>query len=210
MPRVRATTAPIDYVTLSLLLVVILTGIAPTIGIDLLGHGYNYRTTVAPWFRGLFIGSPDVQPIAHAPFIYQLHATAAWMIWGLWPFSPARLELPTVVPVAALHRLPQPPAPPPSRVPAAATGARSVPQMKPSRSSSCVGCQHRPHRAARGGARVPPGAADLWPLLGGDGKPRRVAGATRAYSCARMTIAIRPPIRKKPNDVIRYRWPITL
>ncbi len=29
-------------------------------------------------------------------------------------------------------------------------------------------------------------------------------------SCARMTIAIRPPIRKKPNDVIRYRWPITL
>ena len=21
------------------------------------------------------------------PFIYQLHATAAWMIWGLWPFS---------------------------------------------------------------------------------------------------------------------------
>ena len=40
-----------------------------------------------PWFRGLFIGSPDVQPITHAPFIYQLHVTAAWMIWGLWPFS---------------------------------------------------------------------------------------------------------------------------
>ena len=30
---------------------------------------------------------PDVQPITHAPFIYQLHVTAAWMIWGLWPFS---------------------------------------------------------------------------------------------------------------------------
>ena len=85
--RVRATTAPIDYVTLILLLIVILTGIAPTIGINLFGHGYNYRTTVAPWFRGLFTGSPDVQPIAHAPFIYQLHATAAWMIWALWPFS---------------------------------------------------------------------------------------------------------------------------
>ena len=61
--RVRATTVPIDYVTLTLLLIVILTGIAPTIGINLLGHGYDYRTTVAPWFRGLFIGSPDVQPI---------------------------------------------------------------------------------------------------------------------------------------------------
>ena len=29
-------------------------------------------------------------------------------------------------------------------------------------------------------------------------------------SCARMIMAIRPPVRKNPNDVIRYRWPITL
>ena len=108
--RVRATTSPIDYVTLILLLIVILTGIAPTIFVNLLGHGYDYRTTVAPWFRGLFGVSPDTNAIAHAPFIYQLHATAAWLIWGLWPFSRlgARLELPAVVPVAALRRLPQP------------------------------------------------------------------------------------------------------
>jgi nitrate reductase gamma subunit len=87
VPRVRSTTAPIDYVTLILLLVVILTGIAPTIGVNMLGHGYDYRSTVAPWFRGLFGLQPQSQSIAHAPFIYQLHATAAWLIWGLWPFS---------------------------------------------------------------------------------------------------------------------------
>ena len=58
VPRVRATTAPIDYVTLILLLIVILTGIAPTIGVNLFGHGYDYRTTVAPWFRGLFSFAP--------------------------------------------------------------------------------------------------------------------------------------------------------
>ena len=86
VPRVRATTARIDYVTLVVLLVIILTGIAPTIAVNLLGHGYDYRTTVAPWFRGLFTGSPDVHAIAHAAFIYQLHA-AAWVIWALWPFS---------------------------------------------------------------------------------------------------------------------------
>ena len=85
--RVRATTAPIDYVTLILLLIIIFTGIAPTIGINLLGEGYDYRTTVAPWFRGLFVGSPEVSSIAQAPFIYQVHATAAWTIWALWPFS---------------------------------------------------------------------------------------------------------------------------
>jgi nitrate reductase gamma subunit len=74
-------------VTLVLLLVIILTGIAPTVLINVFGHGYDYRTTVAPWFRGLFSLNPDTSAIAHAPFIYQLHATAAWVIWGLWPFS---------------------------------------------------------------------------------------------------------------------------
>jgi nitrate reductase beta subunit len=54
---------------------------------NLLGHGYDYRTTVAPWFRGLFTGQPDVSAIAGAPIIYQVHATAAWVILGVWPFS---------------------------------------------------------------------------------------------------------------------------
>ena len=42
---------------------------------------------VPPWFRGLFTGSPDVHAIATAPVIYQVHATAAWLIWAVWPFS---------------------------------------------------------------------------------------------------------------------------
>ena len=29
-------------------------------------------------------------------------------------------------------------------------------------------------------------------------------------SWARMIMAIRPPIRKNANEVIRYRWPMTL
>lgn len=87
IPRVRATTDQIDKVVLLILLIVVLTGIAPTIGINLLGHGYDYRTTVAPWFRGLFVGQPEVQSMVTAPVIYQVHATAAWVIWGFWPFS---------------------------------------------------------------------------------------------------------------------------
>ncbi len=87
VPRVRATTASVDYLALVLLLIVILTGVAPTVGVNMFGHGYDYRSTVAPWFRGLFIGSPDVTAISTAPVIYQVHATAAWMIWIVWPFS---------------------------------------------------------------------------------------------------------------------------
>jgi len=87
VPRVRATTSPVDYVALILLLVVILTGIVPTIGVNLFGGGYDYRTTVALWFRGLFSFQPDVNAIAHAPVVYQVHATAAWVILAVWPFS---------------------------------------------------------------------------------------------------------------------------
>ena len=42
---------------------------------------------MAPWFRGLFIGRPDVDAIRNAPLIYQIHATAAWAIFVVWPFS---------------------------------------------------------------------------------------------------------------------------
>ena len=44
--RVRATTSGVDYLALVLLLISILTGIAPTISVQLAGHGYDYRNTV--------------------------------------------------------------------------------------------------------------------------------------------------------------------
>ena len=87
VPRVRATTSSIDYVALILLLAIIITGILPTLFVNLFGSGYDYRTTVAPWFRGLFTGDPHVTEIAHAPVIYQVHAASAWVIWVVWPFS---------------------------------------------------------------------------------------------------------------------------
>jgi len=62
-------------------------GIPESAYINLFGPGYDYRTTVAPWFRGLFSGSPDVSAITGAPIVYQVHAASAWLIWALWPFS---------------------------------------------------------------------------------------------------------------------------
>ncbi|MYR63052.1 respiratory nitrate reductase subunit gamma, partial [Streptomyces sp. SID625] len=34
-----------------------------------------------------FVGAPDVAAIAHAPLIYRVHATAAWAILAVWPFT---------------------------------------------------------------------------------------------------------------------------
>ncbi|MBO0894531.1 MAG: respiratory nitrate reductase subunit gamma [Acidimicrobiales bacterium] len=85
--RVRATTSPVDWVALILLAIVIVMGIIETVGVGLLGGGYNYRLSVALWFRGLFAGNPDVTAVARAPIIYQVHATAAWAVLAVWPFS---------------------------------------------------------------------------------------------------------------------------
>jgi nitrate reductase gamma subunit len=85
--RVRATTSAVDWVALILLAIVIIMGIYETVGVGLLGGGYDYRQSVSLWFRGLFVGNPDVRAIAHASFIYQVHATAAWAVLAVWPFS---------------------------------------------------------------------------------------------------------------------------
>ncbi len=87
VPRVRATTGPVDWVALILLAIVITLGIIPTAKVTLLGSGYNYRASVSPWFRSIFYGQPDVTAVAHAPLIYQVHAIAAWVIFAVWPFT---------------------------------------------------------------------------------------------------------------------------
>jgi len=87
VPRVRATTSAVDYLALVLLGIITVLGIYLTLGIQQFGGGYDYRDTVSVWFRGLFAGNPDVAAIGSAPLMYQVHATAAWMIFAVWPFS---------------------------------------------------------------------------------------------------------------------------
>lgn len=101
-PRVRATTTRADRLTYLLLGVMIVTGMYATVGENLLGGGYDYRETVAPWFRGLFTLDPDTSLIAGAPLVYRLHAAAAWLLYALWPFS--RLVHAWSVPVGYLGR----------------------------------------------------------------------------------------------------------
>ena len=101
VPRARHDD-PIDRLTYLLLGVMIVTGMYATVGENLLGGGYDYRETVAPWFRGLFILDPDTSLIAGAPLVYRIHAATAWLLYALWPFS--RLVHAWSVPVAYLGR----------------------------------------------------------------------------------------------------------
>ncbi len=102
VPRVAATTTRIDRATYALLTLVIGLGMLETVGVNLLGGGYDYRTTVALWYRGLAVLDPHVALMVGAPLVYQLHAIAAWLLVALWPFS--RLVHAWSVPLTYLGR----------------------------------------------------------------------------------------------------------
>jgi nitrate reductase gamma subunit len=87
VPRVRATTTAVDYLALILLGIIVILGIYLTLGVQEFGAGYEYRNTVSIWFRSLFTGNPNVAVVESAPIMYQVHATAAWAIFAVWPFS---------------------------------------------------------------------------------------------------------------------------
>ena len=85
--RVRRTTDTVDVAVYALLAIVIGLGVGETLAVNALGPGYDYRSTVAIWFRGLFWLHPEPQLMAGAPLVYQLHAASAWALYALWPFS---------------------------------------------------------------------------------------------------------------------------
>jgi len=50
-------------------------------------EAHNYRETVSPWFRSVFLLRPDVEAMAEAPLQFHLHALVGMALFALWPFS---------------------------------------------------------------------------------------------------------------------------
>jgi nitrate reductase gamma subunit len=84
--RIRATTSVSDVIVFVLLGTLILLGVGVTLGYNVVGSGYDYRASVAPWFRTLFY-DPQPSLMADAPIAYQLHAAIPWLLYAVWPFS---------------------------------------------------------------------------------------------------------------------------
>jgi nitrate reductase gamma subunit len=101
VPRVRATTSRGDLLMYPLLTIALVTGMIATFGANLVDP-YSYRETVSPWFRGIFTFRPHSEEMAGAPFLFQLHVTAVWLLYAVWPFS--RLVHAWSIPVSYLQR----------------------------------------------------------------------------------------------------------
>jgi nitrate reductase gamma subunit len=50
-------------------------------------EAHNYRETVSPWFRSIFLLRPDVESMAEAPLQFKLHTLMGMALFALWPFS---------------------------------------------------------------------------------------------------------------------------
>ncbi|HLI32619.1 MAG TPA: respiratory nitrate reductase subunit gamma [Solirubrobacteraceae bacterium] len=85
--RITHATSRVDLLVYFMLLVMIGLGMADTVGANTIGSSYNYRESVAVWFRGIFSFEPHVALMVHAPFEYKAHAVAAWVFFALFPFS---------------------------------------------------------------------------------------------------------------------------
>ncbi len=108
VPRVFQVTTPMDKTMYLVLGSVVLLGAYNTIGVNLLDlpraypDGYNYRETIAPWFRSVFLLDPQPELMSEAPITFQLHALMAMVLFTIWPFT--RLVHVLSAPVGYLSR----------------------------------------------------------------------------------------------------------
>lgn len=91
-PSVLRVTTVGDKVMYPLLALVIGLGLVNTLGVNLLGlggyaGGYNYRLSVAVWFRDVLTFHPSAATMSGAPWSFQAHALASMLLIGAWPFT---------------------------------------------------------------------------------------------------------------------------
>lgn len=93
-----------DYVVDGLLWIVILTGVAFTLGYNLANGPYEYRATVGAWVRGVLTLQPNAALMTGVPLILQAHVVLSILLFGISPFT--RLIHVYSFPVAYLTRAP--------------------------------------------------------------------------------------------------------
>lgn len=86
---VRLATTRMDIVTYVFMCVPIALGTWATVATQVFGgsHGYDYRETIAVWFRSLFLLQPQPHIMVEVPLAFQLHIIAGFVLFCVWPFT---------------------------------------------------------------------------------------------------------------------------
>lgn len=103
-PLVRSTSDSSDWLVSVLLLLVMGLGVFNTLLSPALFANFDYRLTIAPWFRGLFLLRPEPALMAAAPISFQLHIVLAMVLAIIWPFT--KLVHAWTIPIRYIGRAP--------------------------------------------------------------------------------------------------------
>lgn len=83
--RLAPNTSGVDLFLFAALLFAIGTGCASTL--SNVSGAFDYRTSIAPWFRSLLALSPQVSLMNGVPFLFRLHMLAWMLVAILFPFT---------------------------------------------------------------------------------------------------------------------------
>lgn len=85
--RIRNTSNTNAMFTLVFLGAVVLMGFTATVGYSATGGDFDYRTTIGPWFRSIFMFRPRAELMVGTPFGFQAHVVLAFALFAIWPFT---------------------------------------------------------------------------------------------------------------------------
>lgn len=100
-PRVRQATSTSDKFLYLVLTLTIIFGMWNTIS-TALSDQFNYRESVSPYFRSVFMLNPDGSLMANVPFQFKAHVFLAFLLLMIWPFT--RLVHALTIPLGYLTR----------------------------------------------------------------------------------------------------------
>ncbi|THF76067.1 respiratory nitrate reductase subunit gamma [Cohnella fermenti] len=85
--RIRATSSFGDRLALVVLTVVLFTGLLAT-SMNAAGHSeFDYRTTINPWLRNLFVFRPQPELMQDIPLGFKIHITTTFVLYLVIPFT---------------------------------------------------------------------------------------------------------------------------
>lgn len=99
---VRATSSVGDIFVNILLLLTLIFGLLATLVSSSINHDFDYRETIAPWIRNIFIFHPQPELMKDVPLFFKIHVMSALLIFAVFPFT--RLIHAWSVPISYFHR----------------------------------------------------------------------------------------------------------
>lgn len=100
--NVRCLSSFSDIFVNIVLLIILLMGCYSTLVTNAVQPDFDYRQTIAIWFRHLFMFSPNANLTVNVPWSFKLHILLGFTVFACWPFT--RLVHVWSVPLSYMNR----------------------------------------------------------------------------------------------------------